>query len=89
MNCKEGDLAVVVDAAYDQLEFIGCFCRVLKSEIGIYSGVPVWSFTDATGPLKRREWSKIRDMYLRPIRDQPGTDETLDWCPVPNEKVKA
>lgn len=30
-------------------------------------------------------YAVCHDRNLRPIRDQPGADETLSWCDVPSE----
>lgn len=106
MNCKEGDIAVVI---YSELGNVGRLVRVIcedegnmlqpgstywiageifgveADEVGLFSwvvesiGAPLGC---AGGPLMVRP---MFDKYLRPIRDQPGADETLTWCDVPDE----
>ena len=39
------------------------------------------------GTVRASIYDVIRDSRLRPIRDQPGDDETLSWISIPGEKV--
>jgi hypothetical protein len=83
MNCKPGDLAVVIriqghDPA-DRL-FIG---RVLT----VIAPSPIWADSWLTEP---QLWGVLdgvpihwADTSLRPIRDNDGTDETLTWAGKP------
>ncbi len=75
MNCKPGDLAVVVRSIYDPAQ-IGKIVRVVEwcayTEGWIVS--PCILF-----------YASVHDECLRPIRD-PGddaVDETLQWLPAP------
>lgn len=43
-----------------------------------YQGVQIWIGETVV-------FNSLPDKYLRPIRDQPGADETLLWAPVPSE----
>ena len=90
MNCKPGDLAVIVKSLAGN---DGKVVKCIK-----YIGIKKWSINgpDHTWVIDRElpdiggSCSKfIEDRILRPIRDQPGTDETLLWAPVPKGKVKA
>ena len=86
MNCKPGDLAVIVRSIAGNegrivrcLEFVGpgddqklCDCWLLDQQI----------------PGTLRPIRVISDSKLRPIRDNNGEDETLTWAGKP-EGVKA
>lgn len=86
MNCKPGDLAVCIRASVAQ-HLVGkvVTCVSLSNQFEN----PHW-FTEPEyrDPIDGKIWA-FKDACLRPIRDQPGTDETLLWAPVPKEKVKA
>jgi hypothetical protein len=88
MNCKPGDLAIVVrcpDEAYE----IGKIVTCLRRED--FLGVPAWRIDPPLRTVTKGDWmvegSWIEDACLRPIRDNPGKDETLDWCPVPTKET--
>ena len=78
LNCKPGDLAVLVRAHLS--ENLGLICRV----IGPSSFGPGWwhvEFSKAirwiSGPRCLSHVGECQDSNLRPIRDQPGEDEML------------
>ena len=75
MNCKQGDLAVIVRSDTAP-EYIG---RIVKlgpaTDISFYN-IPGWRVDGP--PISGRYWC-IADRCVRPIRDQPGDDETLAW----------
>jgi len=81
MNCRPGDLAVVVKTRPGGEAYLGRICRVL-------------TLAERSPDLWRVEYRGEGDWYaldenLRPIRD-PGddaTDETLDWLPVPHKET--
>ena len=75
MNCKPGDLAVIVLTG---TEYDGTFVDVLELVDGYWDCLT----------LRERLDLSIDDGALRPIRDQPGDDETLTWAGKPQE-VKA
>jgi hypothetical protein len=81
MNCKPGDLAVVVAA--DNPENIGRIVLVLGQAhrpgtwVIRYHGHPG---VTAVGPCWE-PWTY--DYELRPIRDNDGEDETLTWAGKP------
>lgn len=89
MNCKQGDLAVVIrsclgneGAIVQCLEFVG---DVNYPQDGV---LPSWRVDRwLPGQIPRGVWRDLTglvpDACLRPIRDQPGTDETLSWKTVP------
>lgn len=79
MNVRPGDLAVLV-ASLNYQENIGSIVKVLGPGPDWY-GFATWFITPAKmGTV----WA--RDSALRPIRDQPGADETLTWAPVPQKE---
>jgi hypothetical protein len=106
MNCKQGDLAVMVGGKSNR----GKLVEVLKSaplgEFSLPCGQRVlgggeigdWvirSLAGATLHIRNEfnvvmlcEFAAQNDRYLRPIRDNPGADETLTWAGKP-EKVTA
>lgn len=83
MNCKPGDLAVVIRSKCS--DHIGMLVTVvgpaLIPELGMWTIEPVKPI-----PCPSPFGWKCRDSSLRPIRDQPGQDETLTWAPVPAVK---
>lgn len=89
MNCKPGDLAVIVRSG--QQMNIGRFVRVLRP----FAGRPEswWVTSDSELHGAYSSWPPGAevgqyDSHLRPIRD-PGDDakdETLSWLPVPNRE---
>lgn len=88
MNCRPGDLAVIVCATSKvEREWLGKIVRVLSAIPGYGDeGSVCWSYEGAelVHPLFGR-CKGIHDWALRPIRPQPddARDETLDWLPVP------
>lgn len=87
MNCKPGDLAVVVydpDGRYE-----GCFLKVLGDSGLRYDGSVYWELEPLSPALQAARLDNVCDDYLRPIRD-PGDDardETLEWLPVPTKET--
>jgi hypothetical protein len=82
MNCKKGDLAIITKAQHDYAEYIGRVVTCAELDIkpeGVY-----WLLAE-----KHKDGRRVfcLDSNLRPIRDNPGKDETLDWCPVPTKET--
>jgi hypothetical protein len=85
MNCKPNDLAVVVRSTANK-HLIGRVIRVIRL-CPDDTDCPCWEFEPTLFDLRgRRIWS-AEDHCLRPLRDSPGRDETLDWCPVPTKEA--
>ena len=92
LNCKPGDLAVIVMS--QDSRNIGKLITVKRKyerETKMFSwwvccSSEVFGIARDFGP---NEEFGIYDAYLRPIRDQPGADETLQWAGVPREGVPA
>jgi hypothetical protein len=94
MNCKPGDLAVIVNPRHPELmDLVGRILRVKRVIDHDCFGDPCWSYEGRR--IKHPIAGTLRgasDAWLRPIRD-PGddaTDETLLWLPSPTgEKESA
>lgn len=104
LNCKPGDLAVIVADHKTHPGTAGLLCDVLfASPLGDFN-LPNGFQTKATtfpswviklhrpvyvlcldGISRATDYAACPDEKLRPIRDQPGEDETLSWCDVPSE----
>lgn len=98
MNCKPGDLAVVVSARYTPSaigQIVRCIRLITDDEpVGPHRwqssiGGPAWLVEGCGRPIK---WGDslvhqrpFADRCLRPIRDpgEDARDETLNWLPVP------
>jgi hypothetical protein len=95
MNCKPGDLAVIVSARYSTN--IGALVEVLRPYVegeilpgqiaSYYTIGPTWVVKAVSRPIfvgidKHQQIAARADSTLRPIRDNPGQDETLDWAPI-------
>lgn len=89
MNCKPGDLAVIVRG-----ENIGVMVDVIGPHDLFDGAWRVRVHADAMcdlGLVKKGEVTGCMDSKLRPIRD-PGDDaqdETLSWLPVPSTEKEA
>jgi len=87
MNCKQGDLAIVIAAVWDMSTIgrvVTCIQHVPKgfeTKEQRAAGNDVWLVSDG-----REKWLH-GDSRLRPIRDNDGEDETLQWAPVPKEET--
>lgn len=91
MNCRPGDLAIVVQVRIPEgLHNLGKVVRCLSTTKGPISGLPCWR-TDPPLTTTGTRQAVVRDAHLRPIRD-PGDDardETLEWLPVPSRETEA
>lgn len=74
MNCKPGDLAIVVRG--EPVKNLGRVVRCIKLEL--LFGEPCWRVED--------DDARFADNCLRPIRDNDGEDETLIWAGLPNKQ---
>lgn len=93
MNCKQGDLAVIVrSASGNEGKIVRCvkFAGVVR--FYPYGKYPSWEVDPPVPSIFTGTTDCIPDAELRPIRD-PGADakdETLHWLPVPSiERVEA
>jgi hypothetical protein len=87
LNCKAGDLAVVVRSEAGNL---GKIVRCVKF-LGVRNAIgrdgieecAIWMIDQPLKAFDGTEDFHCEDEILRPIRDNPGEDETLTWCPTP------
>ena len=83
MNCKPGDIAIVVRAGATA-ENVGKLVEVIEPS----SAYPGWWFVQSlsgymSGSAGRCIGGSIEDHRLRPLRDSGGDDETLTWAGKP------
>lgn len=88
LNCKPGDLAVIVASLPAGAFLIGRFVEVLEPAHDVPEGAAWWvRLRPIVNPLTGESGDEgvAADCFLRPLRD-PGDDardETLDWIPLP------
>jgi len=102
MNCEKGDIALVkptLEKANHLLQdkIVKTLAYRARPDM-LGSGTDWWlcecnvmlpSGPSAPGEIDG-ERLEIPDSWLRPLRDNPGTDESLLWAPVPSKlKEKA
>jgi hypothetical protein len=90
MNCKPGDLAIIVKSMAGNE---GRVLRVLRfiGEVEHWVGHDRWEVDVVLACATGETTNTCQDSILRAIRD-PGddaTDETLEWLPVPGKQVTA
>ena len=105
MNCKPGDLAVIIKPSLRGPQLLGMIVTVLHAAPQRDFRLPdgFWQFNDSPGywvielprlmevPILLRGAPGTRpsrhgiapDSAMRPIRNQPGADETLRWADRP------
>ena len=84
MNCKPGDLAVIVRCGYRQN--IGGLVEVrsrYRCEQGEWFVMALSPLMTNRGPVSSMAVVWMDDADLRPIRDQDGEDETFEWAGKP------
>ena len=88
LNCKPGDLAVYVgiDSPKDLGAIVQCVEFIGNKSIVSGGTADVWCVDRPLKHSKATEKSWIADCALRPIRDNPGQDESLTWAPVPHKE---
>ena len=90
MNCKPGDLAIVVKSVAGNE---GRILTVLRwiGHIQGFSGNDWWETDVEVRTLLGGRIAAMRDSFLRPIRPQSdgARDETLGWLPVPTKETEA
>ena len=80
MNCKPGDLAIIVSCMNDGGEkYIGNIVTCLKLNTG---SIAWWEVQGNIG-----HFVGVADANLKPLRDSEGTDEMLLITGKPKEKV--
>jgi hypothetical protein len=94
LNCKVGDLAVVVrSVAGNEGKIVRCLqfipSHTFVSRDGVIYDADAWETTPVLMGFDGRP-TRAKDSNLRPIRD-PGDDardESLSWLPVPTTTKK-
>jgi hypothetical protein len=89
MNCKPGDLAVVVKShAGNEGKIVRC---VEYTGLNFWPFIGVdhsWRIDSSLRSYAGTYGNDIADSQLRPIRDNDGEDETLTWAGKP-ESINA
>ena len=95
MNCKQGELAVIVRSkAGNEGRIVKCVRLASIDEIlgnfhFSWAGLVVW-VVDAELPATLFGTTNMfPDERMRPLRDGEGTDETLTWAGKPREFTSA
>lgn len=102
MNCKPGDLAVIIRGRTPGCKYVGSIVEVLKVErpTSIFGLIWAVKFSRPLIGVALRKNGEVLgvsglstvhgcpDAWLRPIRDQPGADETLRWLDVPVPEIE-
>lgn len=95
MRCKKGDMAIVIRASADSAIPRDSIVRCIQFYSGMaqiegrdkFEHVSVW-LVEYRGQEQEGGYSfNVRDEDLRPIRDNDGEDETLQWAPVPVKEI--
>lgn len=89
MNCKPGDLAIVVmSLAGNEGKIVRCIRLVPGGKRWKEFGLcDTWETDTMLPNIAGYENNLMRDAQLRPIRDNDGEDETLQWAPVPVKEI--
>ena len=90
LNCKPGDLVVVVRSTLNP-QTIGFITTVVKYEANPRTGEHAWRVSPPLpgqpiyweGAMRVTDW--VVDRNLKPLRNpgEDARDETLDWLPLP------
>lgn len=86
MNCKQGDLAVHIGGRSGiNSKNLGkvMTCIEFKGKVPGWGGEDIWLVNADIVLTDGGVASYSRDRYLRPLRNNLGQDETLNWAPVP------
>jgi hypothetical protein len=88
MNCKQGDLAIIVRGGN-----LGRLVQVIEPSDPLWAEAPDWWYVEVLGPPAiggggvLSNFGHISDKHLKPLRGEPGEDETLQWTPVPHKET--
>ena len=92
MNCEKGDLAYIIKTEEPNSPALGKVveCYSMDGEHSLYG--PMWLVRVNGKPVVTTHGTSAitfhhPDDWLRPLRGNPGTDETLTWAPVPNKET--
>lgn len=92
MNCKPGDLAVVVRSSGENLGRIVTCIRLATAAEFVSQNIStaqgeMWLLAELTLHTGGRMKPYAPDSHLRPIRDNDGEDETLTWARTPHRET--
>ncbi len=85
MNCKQGDLALIISATHAP-QHIGKVVTCVR--LHTIDGIDYWEIARTLDNPGGIPYWAVADRRLRPISD-PGDDardETLEWLPVPSRE---
>ena len=91
MRCKVNDLAIVVRSALGTSTGLILRCTRLSPESGLlnldgsFEYGPVWETDNYGLALCGNTHNLWMDADLRPLRDDPGADESLRWAGLPRD----
>lgn len=86
MNCKQGDLAMVVRSwARNEGKIVTCIRLTPYQEHDLRDFGYVWQVDAMLRDADGNESRFIHDDQLRPLRNDPGQDETIAWAGLPEE----
>lgn len=77
MNCKQGDLAIVVDTPPYAREFLGRIYICKARTVNLYRQ-PSWIVDGNTITKDGRDVGNIEDMFLKPLDAPLNEDETIN-----------
>ncbi len=88
MNCKQGDLAVIIRSKAGnegKIVKVGKFLGHVRG----WKGDDRWEIDIKITSTQGEFHKHVQDKFLRPIRPQPdnAVDETLTWLPVPTKET--
>jgi len=95
MNCKQGDLAIVVRSVCgNEGKIVRCVSYLGRLDWHLSDGSVIWSETWMVDRALPNEWGvlgfQMEDAQLRPIRDpgEDAQDESKAWLPpVPHKET--
>lgn len=93
LNCKPGDLAVLVRSVCGN-EGKLCRCERFLGKVlfrwldGTLSVMPAWKVDRAFLVSSGRMNDVVPDCFLRPIRPSDDPDETLTWAGLPADQKR-
>ncbi len=82
MRCKVGDLAIVVKSlAGNEGKIVRCVQYIGVVKWKVIGMDDTWLLDQPLKNIHGHSGFDMPDSFLRPIRDNPGQDETLQWAP--------
>lgn len=86
MKYKAGQMVILTMGKSDWTwQYVGSI-RTLRAVRQVIGGYEWYLDPPVMAMFCEGSWDECA---MKPIRDQDGQDETLQWAPVPKEKVKA